>query len=132
MLTFLTSTLVIADELALSLSVTVSVNVKAVSLLTEGAVNVAFDVLAPDSDTVGPAVWFHIYDLIVPSLSVLEEPSSMTPVVFSLTVWFAPAFAIGATLTFLTMTLVVALEEALALSVTVSLNDRAVSFVTDG
>ena len=101
-------------------SLTVSRNVSSVSAATSGAVNVAVAVSAFERSTVGfPARCFHAKPSSSPSGSV-PRPASVTASPAP-TAWFAPALALGLSLSAFTVTVAVSGAESAVPSLTVRL-----------
>src|SRR5262249_38675157 len=81
-------------------------------VVVPGAVNVGFATVLLESVTVGvtgfpaPSTCVHAYVNVLPSGSVVAEPSSVTSDAGETPVWFGPALAIGAALAFTAMSTV--------------------------
>ena len=115
-----------SESLSPELSVTSSENFKIVSELTSGASNVGFIAVTEESVTDAPETCDQRYETIVPSTSVLLEPSSVT-VANSSTSWSGPAFAVGGMFTFLTVILTSSFPKSPESSVTFKLNSNSMS-----
>ena len=101
------------------------------SAATDGAVKVGFAAVALLSVAVGPAVWDQAQVRVWLSGSRLALPSRVT-VSPSVTVWSAPALAVGAVLTWTATCTVSAVEARPSGSVTVRLKVRTVVVSTSG
>ena len=99
---------------------------------TLGAVNDGVAVAGPVSVTAGPLVCAHEYDREVSSGSPSEAVPLSVTVAPSVTVWLAPALAVGGELVLSRMvTSTVSVDEAVS-SETVSVNRTGVSAATLG
>ena len=113
-------------------SVTVSVSMILLAWPTLGAVNDGVAVVAPVSDMVGPLVRVHEYDRELPSSASLERVPFRDTVAPSVTVWGAPALAVGAVLGVSVIVIVTVSVACAVPSVTFSVNSTAVSADTSG
>src|SRR5215217_733415 len=125
----------VAGALELMPSFATRRNVKAVSAVTSGGVNVGVALVAESSTTAGPSVWVHVKRSVSPSASVEPDASSVTLPERSSTVVgppsFTPATATGRLFTFVTMTCTTLGRLESVPSLTTSWNVKMVFVETD-